>query len=221
MIKKYKNYKIKAVNGFLIRNFLDIDFGILHRFSPNVAEFSKKCYIPQSEIWVDAPFLKEIDFLLKIEFFDSYQAEKKFPKFKVREILKKVFCEKGPLPEFRRKKTRKGKYDIVFVDGKTVRKFIDPEFIFGGHSLVYDYIPKNEIWIDSAADKNEIPFILEHEIFESELMKSGKKYDCAHEYANAKEKELRFEKIGASYPGFESYPFTKFSNRKLAEKFYA
>lgn len=89
---------------------------------------------------------------------------------------------------------------IFLVDGKKVRdsEFID--FTQGGHHLVYNWIPKGEIWIDSEMTKEERPFVIFHELFEHSLMKSGMSYGDAHEEASRKEKWLRTDK--SSNPDF-------------------
>ena len=43
--------------------------------------------------------------------------------------------------------------------------------------MVYNFIPKNEIWIDDDLYKKEIPFVLIHELHERWLMSKGWKYD--------------------------------------------
>jgi hypothetical protein len=37
---------------------------------------------------------------------------------------------------------------IFQVDGPAIRNTILADFIAGGHNLVYDFIPENEIWIE-------------------------------------------------------------------------
>ena len=45
----------------------------------------------------------------------------------------------------------KDKFKIWIVDGAKVRKQIFNEFIYGGNSERYPFIPEDEIWIDTLA----------------------------------------------------------------------
>jgi hypothetical protein len=79
----------------------------------------------------------------------------------------------------------------LLVDGNRVKVLCDMDFIEGGHGYVYDYIPKDEVWFDANAGRNNLPFIAYHEAYEIRLMKQGMDYDTAHEHANVAEKLLR------------------------------
>jgi hypothetical protein len=84
---------------------------------------------------------------------------------------------------------------IYLVDGEAVR-CDHIEFTMGGHGYVYDYIPKNEIWIDeNLKDKSDdMEATIKHEMFEVRKMRDeGLTYEEAHELANAMEKEVRNE----------------------------
>ena len=39
-------------------------------------------------------------------------------------------------------------FNIWIVDGASVRREIFPEFLFGGNSERYTFIPEDEIWVD-------------------------------------------------------------------------
>jgi hypothetical protein len=85
------------------------------------------------------------------------------------------------------------KIAIWLVDGKYIRDNISIAFTQGGHGYVYDYIPKNEIWIDNCNLK-EIEPIIQHELYERFLMKYGdKSYSQAHNMANTVEKRGRID----------------------------
>jgi hypothetical protein len=73
---------------------------------------------------------------------------------------------------------------IRLVDGMKVRNKLDVGFVFGGNDKAYDYIPKNEIWIEKAVPKGERKYILLHEFAERSLMKHGMGYGKAHMIAN-------------------------------------
>lgn len=176
--------KIKFVNGFKIRNTIDPDFcgHGTHDFAP---------YIPHREVWVEEYLKPEIELILKM-----VRTEKKFlsenkPFKALRSFFKKEAQKNGSSPQFQRRLEKKGNLKIWYVDGAVVRKFIDPYFISGGHDLVYDYIPKNEIWVDILNYQEDQPFVLVHELFERRLMTKGRDYDSAHDFAIAEEKHYR------------------------------
>lgn len=176
--------RIKTVDGFRIRNTLDIEFCA-------VGDRKVYPYIKPGELWFERYFLPEKDFLLGV-YRRKKQLVKKHGWEKAKAMLRPnrpdpravKLCRMGLLAKL-------GPTKIHLVDGPFVRRTLDPDFFFGGHWLVYKYVPKNEVWLDSAAVGPELQYIAVHELFELMLMKSGKTYDNAHEYANAAEKEAR------------------------------
>lgn len=86
---------------------------------------------------------------------------------------------------------------VFLVDGAWVRKNYNVDFVYGGHDLVYNFIPKREIWLDSSVEVKERPFTLLHELYERHRMDSlGETYDVAHEFAAALEKKYRKDQTG-------------------------
>ncbi|MFA6136391.1 MAG: hypothetical protein WC705_03505 [Candidatus Paceibacterota bacterium] len=215
LIKIPKNLKVVYVDGFKIRNHIDDDFAIAHVFFDELCYFPKKFYIPKDEIWIDYHYRNETEFLIKTQHYFSFSAKSYLH---IRNLMKKELCKKGPVPDFKLKIFRKDSKKIVYVDGKVLREYIDPEFVMGGHGLVYSYIPENEIWIDVKVDLKEVPYILLHERVEYDLMKKGKSYDVAHEYAVVADKEERRKRTGASYAGDYNYPWYGQSNKKIIKK---
>lgn len=209
---------VRLVDGFKIRNTLDIDFGVLHTSSTMACYFSPKFFIPRGEHWLDHRFKAEYDFLVKLMDYSFPAHIKTYTE--ERAYLKKMFCPGATIPSFRLSMEKDEDLTIVMVAGNVVRTHIDPEFIFGGHDLVYAYVPAGEIWLDASMDPAEIPYVLWHEKAERALMGAGRSYDVAHEHASAAEKELRREKGVASYAGDEKFPYRGLSNKKLAEHFY-
>lgn len=208
----------RLVDGILIRSTLDDDFGILHTHATSINTFSPKFYIPEGELWIDHRFKDEVDFFMKAEAFAlpdptaSYQT--------IRTAMKETFCKRGKIPSYvvTRLKNTEG-IDICMVDGSIVRNYLDPEFIFGGHHFVYEYIPINEIWIEIKTDPQEVPYILEHERVERTHMQQGMSYDSAHEYATVADKILR-RKDGYAYPGEENYPWRGLTNEQIITHYY-
>jgi len=179
------------VDGYKIRQNLDPDFTIIHFRNPDPTVFDSRWYIPEGEIWFDHFFKGEEDFLKEILLSGLTD----------REEIKKHFCKKGKPGNFIVREEIKNSLKIQHVDGKTVREYIDPEFVFGGHDLVYSYVPEKTVWIDNRMDPRDIPHTLLHELTERKIMADEKKsYDVAHDYATAAEKESR-RLAGGAYIG--------------------
>lgn len=84
---------------------------------------------------------------------------------------------------------------IVFiVDGNYVRTNVDEEFTNFGHHFRYLFIPENEFWIDVETPKEERKYFIDHLLVEYKLMKEGKSYNEALEYADKVEKRERKRK---------------------------
>ena len=94
------------------------------------------------------------------------------------------------LPPYIRFYGKDGKHSAWIVDGKYVRNNIFLDFTQGGNSQRYDFIPKNEIWLDDC-NENEAGYVLLHELIESRLMAGGMGYDAAHTESNTAESAAR------------------------------
>lgn len=91
---------------------------------------------------------------------------------------------------------------VYLVDGNLVRKD-HIEFTMGGHGYIYDWIPKDEIWVDENLweKKDDLNATIHHEILEVRKMRDeGMTYDEAHEFANEKEEEVRNKSKAAMEP---------------------
>jgi hypothetical protein len=81
---------------------------------------------------------------------------------------------------------------VYIVDGAEIRNTFDVKFYGGGHGYVYDFISKDEIWVEGMKDPTETRFFKDHEIDEYKDMKyEHKPYDEAHEKASKYEAEKR------------------------------
>ena len=85
---------------------------------------------------------------------------------------------------------------IMLVDGTHVRDKFDSDFSQGGNGYAYDFVPKDEIWIDEQIDPIEWPFIAFHECEEAELMEQGMPYDKAHDKVKYLEDIFRRKLMG-------------------------
>lgn len=72
---------------------------------------------------------------------------------------------------------------IYLVDGSLVRDQYDSDFSQGGNGQRYDFIPRDELWIDACLPEREWPHVVRHECRETELMRRGKTYSQAHDIA--------------------------------------
>jgi hypothetical protein len=82
--------------------------------------------------------------------------------------------------------------EVWIVDGLIIRGKIFDEFLYGGNSERYPFIPQNEIWIDNAISAEEYKYTLAHELNERNLMaKKGMSYADAHDSSLALEHNLR------------------------------
>ncbi|MBN2127305.1 MAG: hypothetical protein JW703_02835 [Candidatus Diapherotrites archaeon] len=103
-------------------------------------------------------------------------------------------------------------FKIYSVNGNWIRSNLCIYFDHGGHGLVYEFIPMNELWICShhydegkndflkckckvkkkgiKVSKNYFDSTVIHEITEFNLMKKGKNYWTAHNAALQKEIEI-------------------------------
>jgi len=189
---------LELVDGYHIRNTLDIDFS-------GLADHDMNPIVPVGRLWLDKIYADEADF-----FIETYT--------KMRELMRsgkdyeeaKVAMrqpESGLVPRVNAcgllvgMKITRGDFEISLVDGQKVRRLFDPNFKYGGHGLVYDYVgQKNLIIIDDKILEAERPFIEEHEYREIvQMAVENWDYDDAHDYANA------FEKIKRRRAGVSKY----------------
>lgn len=194
--------KVAFVDAYKIRQTLDTDFNVIHTHETDPTQYSPKFYIPKGEVWIDHRFKKEAKYLLKVEL--DWFAAKNGPYHELREKVNALVRKNGKPPKFIRKSSKKDDLMIRYVDGSIIRRYIDPQFVCGGHGLVYDYVPKGEIWVDVLMDKRDIGPVTTHEITEYRLMQDGLDYDRAHDFATVAEKIVRMEH-GAKYPGEPGY----------------
>src|SRR3989338_8353014 len=182
--KEKRKTKVKIVDGYTLRNTIDIDFGM-------VGDHAVYPYIPKGEIWIDQCFAAEKDSILA-SFLKRKTLMRTERYEKAKSALRTTNLHTSQSVHTKPDVLSKHKdITIRLVSGKKVRRYYDPSFSFGGHPYVYSYVPKKEIWIDDATRKAERKYIVIHEIEEYERMKRGMSYDNAHDYANAAEKQAR------------------------------
>jgi len=173
---------VKIVNAVKIRNTIDTDFS-------GVGTHADYPYIPLGEMWIDK-FLKEEKSLF-LELLRLERSMRGKPFRLIREKAKKTLTLPKKAKPAVIKTEKRGNLKILYVDGAAVRKSFDPYFLLGGHDLVYPYIPKNEIWIDTRSDKCDWKYTMIHEMHERELVAKGMAYENAHDFALAAERMAR------------------------------
>ncbi len=174
--------KVVYIDGYKMRQMLpDLDI-INWRNKPGMVTTD---FIPPDEIWIDHRYEQETNHLLNVYRIETMRRFTTSSYDKVRKYMKKKLCAPEPIPGFieRTEYHKEQDLTVCYVRGDIVRKYIDPVFIFGGHDLVYTYIPKRTIWIDVQQDPREIKYVYLHEVKERGWMERGNTYDHAHERA--------------------------------------
>lgn len=209
--------KVYLVDGKKIRATKDKDF-------TNWASGDNKPYVPKGEIWIDKQSSKDEHGYYQ----DNANALSRFvakghPYEKAREMADAVENRERHKLEpgmdgsragvYKRLiKSAPGKPKIWEVHGDEVRKRFKTDYTEGGHGLVYNFIPKNEVWMDDNVDPSESKNFLVHELHERNLMAGGLDYRSAHKKANQAEAVVRKNPDAADrmidfeYHKSEAYP---------------
>ncbi len=212
--------KLVLVDGHKIRMFQDLECPTIARRQPDPRYYDVRVYIPEGEVWLDYPYQDEAEELLawedeiKVLGGAAYLARRAA---KVKELVDAREKAGIKLEDLKIKQEPTTNAILVHVNGRLVRKYFDPDFIFGGHHYVYSYIPVDEVWVDNAVVPAEKPFVLLHENHERELMKNGAVYEDGHASAKAVE-EIARRAAGAIYPGDAGYD-SSISLADLYQKF--
>jgi hypothetical protein len=201
--KVVKGHAVWIVDGKFIRDKINeefTNFGLNSRFK----------FIPKNELWIDKEYGNgdEIKYYLKnlltetelikngknygpaLDIADKIEKNERCK----HETLMKNHCDKKTIiKKLRLERLEKysKKINVWIVNGRLVRDYFFIDFTEGGHDLVYDFIPKGEVWIDDDLRKSERVFVLLHEIHERNLMKKGVNYDHAHKSASMIEHHCR------------------------------
>jgi hypothetical protein len=187
--------KVYIVDGNYIRTHLEKEFTNFsqHYEFPNL--------IPEGEIWLDkeaAPGEMEEYISHAVTEYDkmaagaSYETAHEKGKKIEKSRRNKTMLKKDDARIKLWKKLTTSKIKVFIVDGETVRNQFNIDFTEGGHGYVYNFIPKDEIWIDNDIEPKERRYILAHEFYEMGLMKNKNiPYDQAHKLASRFEKDLR------------------------------
>ena len=187
------NHRVWIVDGAYIRGHLDEEF-------TNFGQHYRYPYIPDNELWIDVeadpdeqPFFIDhllVEHRLMAEgksYADALEAADRAERAERRRAgdLKRLTKKGQTLPEGGEvhsqlwKKLENG-LQVWIVNGRLVRSVFDIDFTAGGHDKVYEFVPKNEVWIDDDIVEKERGYVLLHELHERNLMAAGWPYSRAH-----------------------------------------
>jgi hypothetical protein len=202
-VGKANNFSVWLVDGRYIRDKICEDF-------VNFGQHFVFNFIPKHEFWIaqeSSP--DELNYYVThllvehrlmasgMEYESAYQGAAKAEakerrKSDIFKQLKKAdHAEILRMVRIRLIKKYSGKIKVWVVDGNLVRTLLLIDFAGGGHDKVYDFIPKNEIWLDNDIKKSELKYILLHEMHERYMMAKGMDYRKAHKSATLIEDSSR------------------------------
>lgn len=201
-IGKRGGISIWIVDGEKVRRDLDEEF-------TNFGQHFRFPIIPEYEFWLDREAKPNerrffIDHLLAEwramkagvawrKAMDMGNAKEQLERKRTRD-LKKILDRRG-VPSAKKVHSKllgkAGKISVWLIDGRLVRSDFDIDFTEGGHDRVYNYVPKNEVWIDDDIVPEERLFVLLHELFERLQMSKGLPYCRAHAKASRLEWQSR------------------------------
>jgi hypothetical protein len=192
---RIKGFSVWIVDGGYIRKNIDkefTNFGQNYRFK----------FIPKKQLWIDKEYggdneakfyissMLLMDRLLSkgikhdkaVEIVNQVERRERTKSKLYNDLSKKCKTKEDILKKIHKKLEKKlpSGLKIWIVNGQLVRDIFFLDFTEGGHGYVYDFVPKDEIWIDDDLRKDERKFVLLHEVHERNLMKKGLSYFPAH-----------------------------------------
>lgn len=192
------------VDGSYIRGHIDEEF-------TNFGQHYRYHYIPINELWIDREAEHDehqffIDHLLVEHrlMAKGMPYEKALPEADLAERkerrragdVRHLTHNGQKLPEGKEVHERLWKklensIGVWIVNGRLVRSAFDIDFTEGGHDYVYEFVPRNEVWIDDAIVEPERGYVLLHELHERNRMAKGWPYSKAHKESSRLEYRCR------------------------------
>lgn len=185
--------QVWSVDGAYIRTNIDEEF-------TNYGQHYRFSYIPGNEFWIDHEAEPDelqffIDHLLVEhrlmaggvsygDAIDKADRQERKERRRAGDVAKMthhgVKLPDGKDVHERLWKKLENGVSVWIVNGRLVRSVFDIDFTEGGHDYVYEFVPQNEVWIDSDVVEAERGFVLLHELHERNRMSKGWPYDKAH-----------------------------------------
>jgi hypothetical protein len=183
-------YKIREVNGFYVRNHINVEF-------TNFGSKLEIPEIPENEIWLDKEMDKnDYKYYIHNMLLRNVLVDNDIPYDVAFDVS--TMTELVQRKEERNEKQKDkiylmdiGKLKVYLVNSAWVRKTYYIHFTEGGHHYVYKWVPKMEVWMDDDLTFKDFPFVLLHELYERRRMKKGEEYHPAHKKASAMELKMR------------------------------
>jgi hypothetical protein len=170
--------------------------------------------VPKGEIWIaDDVRPSEIPYWIRESLAEQrYCANGKCAEKSEVEAFKTEYSFRKHIKDVGKIKTgvykKIGPITIWWVNGEAVRSTYNSDWQDGGHGYIYEYIPKNEIWLENRLHGTDAQAILLHEVHEMNRMRFQHwPYLKAHNEANKIEGEAR--KNPKLLPGFLDTEFKK------------
>ncbi|MFA5856562.1 MAG: hypothetical protein WC867_04340 [Candidatus Pacearchaeota archaeon] len=202
--KKVKGFHIWYVDGSYVRKNIDTEFN-------NYGQHYRFNFIPKKEFWIDYEAKKELKYFidhLLIEFklmdhgkdyfsavtiADKIEKKERLENPSIKSILK---YDKEEVIDLIHKKIlfKTDKLKVWVVSGYLVRSLFNPSFTAGGHDRIYNFIPKNEVWIDNTIASKDWGFVILHELYERNLMLNNHNLSKKDNYEDSHEKAIKLEK---------------------------
>jgi hypothetical protein len=150
-------------------------------------------FIPANEFWIEREYLDnekyELTDLAEDVYLDYNRDNAGYnEEYHLAHQLAKDI-KYHPIQIKKNKIRQMGKISVWLVDGFSIRQKYERDFALGGHGLIYDFVPHDEIWLDNSFmyEHDEYQYILIHELIERYLMNHSFEYHIAHNNANARE----------------------------------
>jgi hypothetical protein len=187
------NLTVWIVDGSYIRGHIDEEF-------TNFGQHYRYPYIPINELWLDHEakqnerqffidhLLVEYHLMAKGMSYDDALVKGDAVERRERRLagdIKRMTNNGQNLPDAKSvhdhlwKKLENG-VSVWIVKGRLVRSVYNIDFTEGGHDHVYEFVPKNEVWIDDDIEEPERGYVLLHELHERNRMAHGWAYLKAH-----------------------------------------
>ncbi len=203
LLQKKRDLEVWIVDGTYVRK------NIAEEFS-NFGHHVTYKEIPQNELWIDvAHSPQEYKFYIHHMMVErgltargaDYEKARKAAnreerklRLRTHDVRQVMQGDRPPNPDAvheRLWKKLSNGLEVWYVKGRLVRSVYDVEFTQGGHEHVYEFVPKDEIWVDNDVHEDERGFVIFHELHERNLMEKGADYEKAHEESSRRERYYR------------------------------